>query len=226
MYLRSMKNLTLFLLLFCFISAFAQGQSSATKQKPKFDSSVSELKTELTEDDMPVDTSPVYRKYNPAIPQYYHTSENISDRIYEIPEALMIDSTIVDPHYMNWFAPNHVGAVDMMKSPKGVLNLTLKNEYRGDLQKILESKLLSITDIKNIYLDKANKNKQVIYLLNDDMLTDTANIKIPEICLLHVSIAKASETPYFKTAMPNILIMMISTKYASSKPYHPPMILR
>lgn len=78
--------------------------------------------------------------------------------------------------------------------------------------KLVQSKLLSLNEITNTNLGEFNRTNPILYILNDKLLTDTTGVRIPAMCLTKVTVLKASETAYFKIALPNVLLLMISTK--------------
>ena len=141
--------------------------------------------------------------------------------------AFMLDSTLVDQNYIHYLDSYEINDINIFKNtryPKGVIYMKLKNHAL--LSRMLNSKLLAFSDIRNKYMASDDTHKPVIYLLDKELVTDTTKRRIPEMCLAHVTVAKASEMPYFKTAMPDVLIMMITTKPASTKPYHTPIMIR
>ncbi|QJD95138.1 hypothetical protein HH214_04220 [Mucilaginibacter robiniae] len=108
-------------------------------------------------------------------------------------------------------APQEIASLQIGNNPKypqGSIYITLKDHSL--LDKLLKDKLLTLADIteKNM----PGQKKQIIYLVDNKMLTDTSGIRIPSNYVKNVKVVKANETPYFKTTFPKAVIVMISTK--------------
>lgn len=127
-----------------------------------------------------------------------------------------IDSVKVtngDTYLLNFINPNDIASINVNKDkqyPNGAIFIKLKDH--NILTKILEDKPLSIKDIWKANIPEAEKRRTVLYMLDDKLLTDTAAVRIPSMFVKKVTVVKASEMPYFKTALPNVLLMRISTK--------------
>jgi hypothetical protein len=132
------------------------------------------------------------------------------------PPLYFLDSIQVSPEYMNYITylnPDDISAVHVdkdVKYPNGAVFISFKDHTLVD--KLLKDKILSLNDIRNANVAKADMRKPVIYLIDDKLLTDTANVRIPSMLVRYVTVVKAAETAYFKTALPNVLLMRISTK--------------
>lgn len=131
------------------------------------------------------------------------------------PPAYFIDSIKVNDAspYLTYMNPDEIANVHIDKDktyPHGAIFITLKDHRK--LAEMLQDKLLSISDITKANISPSEKNNQVIYLLDDKLLTDTAGIRVPSKFVRQVTLIKANETAYFKTALPNVLLMKISTK--------------
>jgi hypothetical protein len=128
--------------------------------------------------------------------------------------AYFLDSVKIDNAYLTYLNPDDIAAVNVYKDaklyPNGAVFIALKDHTI--VNKLLNDKLLSLNDIFKANVHEPDRRKPVVYLINDELLTDTSNIRIPSIFVKYVTIVKASETPYFKTALPNILLMKISTR--------------
>ena len=138
----------------------------------------------------------------------------------------LIDSIKVDERYLKYIDPEEIASLNVFKDAlnyhDGAVFIQLKE--KGLLERLMHSKWLSLGEIAGQNIKVADKQKPVLYLVDEKLLTDTSNVRIPVICLNKVSIVKASETEYFKTALPDVLIMMIATKPLSDKP--PSVIIR
>jgi hypothetical protein len=100
------------------------------------------------------------------------------------------------------------------KYPNGAMFIKLKDHKL--LKELMNDKQLSLHDIVKARVEPSEFSKPVIYFLNDKLLTDTARIRIPATRVYAVTITRAAETAYFKTAFPKSLIVTIST--------HPPVM--
>lgn len=126
-----------------------------------------------------------------------------------------IDSIKVNPNqsYLNYINPNDIASINISKDPiypDGAVFITLKDH--NTFTKLRQDKWLSLGDIAKTNITVTDKRKPVLYLLDDKLLTDTAGVRIPSALVKKVTVVKATETPYFKTALPNVLLMMVSTK--------------
>jgi hypothetical protein len=126
-----------------------------------------------------------------------------------------IDSVKTDPSepYYNYINANDIASINVSRDPgypNGAIFITLKDH--NIITKLRQDKLLSLSDIAKTNIPAADIRKPVLYLLDDKLLTDTVGVRIPSTFVKKVTITKASETAYFKTALPNVLLMMISTK--------------
>jgi hypothetical protein len=128
------------------------------------------------------------------------------------PINVFIDSVKFSENILTYIGPNAINSIDVNKDskyPNGVIWIKLKDH--AILEKLLTDKWLSLSDIAKENLESSERNKPVLYLLNDKLLTDTTGIRIPSLCVSKVMVTKASETNYFKTVLPNVLLMMITT---------------
>jgi hypothetical protein len=143
------------------------------------------------------------------------------------PECFL-DSVRMDFSILSYLDPHEIGNIiltkDKKKYPDGAFFLTLKDH--NFFLKLCQSKILSLSDIFNTYATKKEKHKPIIFLLDEKLLTDTTAIRIPDMALFQVTIAQASEVPYFKTALPNVLLMKVTTKWLSTKPYRPKIVFK
>jgi len=157
---------------------------------------------------------PILQPYNPHV--------NALDQT-----AWIIDSVQVSGNWLNYLDPNDIANIDIRKDskyPQGVGSITLKDHKL--LFKILSTAPLSLGAIADTYITISDKHKPILFLLNDKLLTDTSGVIIPDICLEKIVIAKASQLPYFKTTLPDALLMMITTKLISTKVHPPEIMLR
>jgi len=129
--------------------------------------------------------------------------------------AILVDSVFV-PYNMisvlDSIGPNNIKELRVDKSdkkyPNGAIYVTLK----GAVPQSLKGPYISLQEITNKNISAADKGKPVIYVLDGKLLTDTTYVRLPVQRPQVVTVYKASETPYFSTAMPNALLLMISTK--------------
>lgn len=139
-----------------------------------------------------------------------------SEPAYIIDSVRLIDGGV----YSNYIDPNQIATINVVRDaslyPNGALFISLKDH--SILTRLQQDKWLSLSDIASKSIADTGKAKPVLYILNDKLLTDTTGIKIPSICIAGVSLIRASETAYFKTALPDALILMISTKKVDEAP--------
>jgi hypothetical protein len=142
-------------------------------------------------------------------------AQNSNPSEAKIPPVYFIDSVKISDAspYLTYMNTDEVANIHVDKNktyPNGVIFITLKDHRK--LAEMLQDKLLSISDITKANISPSEKNSPVIYLLDDKLLTDTAGIRIPSKFVRQVTLTKADETAYFKTALPNVLLMKIATK--------------
>lgn len=127
--------------------------------------------------------------------------------------AIYVDSVMVSEYYFKSIQPNDILRVDVKRAkefPNGVIYITTKNKQKTE--KLLKSPLLSLGNIAKANILGSQKSRPIIFLLDGAMLTDTANIRIPSLSITGVTVNEAANTPYFKTALPDVIILMVSTK--------------
>ena len=95
------------------------------------------------------------------------------------------------------------------KYPDGAVYITLKD--RSIVPELKKARLLSLGEITDKHVSPTDKGKPILYVLDGKLLADTANIRLSAAHYFGVEIYKASETRYFKQALPNVLLLMIST---------------
>jgi hypothetical protein len=133
----------------------------------------------------------------------------------------IIDSVKVSAMDLNYIDPNEISNINIVKNaqyPDGAIYVTLKDHSL--FTKLFQLPLLSLNDISKANIPASQIHKPVIYILDDKVLTDTALIRIPAVCITKVAVIAAVKTPYFKTALPNVLLMTISTAPLTRKPDH------
>jgi hypothetical protein len=135
------------------------------------------------------------------------TSQNNNLPVY------IIDSVKTSAAYFKYIAPDNISSVNVLKNlqyPVGVIYITLKDH--SEFTKLLQAPLLSLNDIAKTNIPEPERLKPILFILDDKLLTDTVAIRIPSICVHKVTIVRAAETAYFKTVLPDVLLMMVSTK--------------
>ncbi len=133
--------------------------------------------------------------------------------------AIYVDSMMVNINYMNYMHADDILSVDVQRKaefPDGVIYITTKDKQKT--QNLLKSPLLSLKDIVKANIAPGKQSKPIVFLLDGALLTDTANVRIPSLAIYSVKVASADEAPYFKTALPNVLLLKIATK--------PPVMIR
>ena len=127
--------------------------------------------------------------------------------------AIYVDSALVSESYFKSISPNDILRIDVQRAaefPNGVIYITTKNKQQT--QALLKSPLLSLADIAKTNLPPSLRSKPIIFQLDGVMITDTANVRIPALAIKGIIIKAAADMPYFKTALPNVVLLMISTK--------------
>lgn len=127
--------------------------------------------------------------------------------------AIYVDSALVNESYFKSISPDDILRVDVKRAsefPNGVIYITTKNKQQT--QTLLKSQLLSLADIATANLPPSLRSKPVIFQLDRTILTDTAKVRIPALAVRGIIIKEAADTPYFKTALPNVVLLIISTK--------------
>ncbi|MEO8884965.1 MAG: hypothetical protein ABI367_02810 [Mucilaginibacter sp.] len=143
------------------------------------------------------------------------TSAFISSRAQHIAKphpVIMVDSVQMDYNTLALMDPQEINSMNIPHDPKypdGIIYITLKDH--STLQTLLMSKRLSLQNLADKYIAKADKGKPIIYMLNGTLITDTANVRVLAERYYNVQVTKASEMPYFKKAFPNMLLLKVST---------------
>ncbi len=127
--------------------------------------------------------------------------------------TIMVDSVQVPYNSLGQINPQSINTVVVLKNkqfPDGVIYITLKDPKQ--MQTILKSKKFSLQDLANKYIEKADKGKPILYIMNHDLVTDTSNFRILSDLYYSVAVVKAKDSPYFKKAFPNTVLLMVSTQ--------------
>ena len=203
-----MKNILACFLLFYSLSGIAQETTVPAKSgvSTAIDSNILNL-----------------RKVEQSTPIYteYHPDKKSKDIRY------MVDSINVADFYINYIDAKDILAVNVIKNDQysnGMIDIKVKDHIL--LLKLIQSKILSLRDIVTKYIDNNSRHKPIIFFMNKELVTDTAGVRIPDMCLVNITVAKASQMHYYKTAFPDALIMMITTRPASNEPYQAPIYIR
>ncbi|MCC8410620.1 hypothetical protein LJ707_16880 [Mucilaginibacter sp. UR6-1] len=141
----------------------------------------------------------------------YHNTHN--EPVY------YVQGTVINRAYFDFIKPDSIKEIHVIKTddkhPNGAIYITLNNpEY---LKRMLADRLLSIKDILRVKGITVKSKQPVIYVWNDKLLTDTANVRVPESYLRSVRLTPAVNMPYFKTALPNTSVVTIITGVKGEK---------
>ncbi|WP_147321979.1 hypothetical protein [Mucilaginibacter conchicola] len=128
--------------------------------------------------------------------------------------TFVVDSIAKDMDiYVDFIDPKDIENVRRkkdLKYPDGVIFITLKNHKK--LTDLINDRLISLKEIADVNIAMADKKKPLLYIMDDKILTDTNRVRIPSKHFYKVDVIKASDLPYFKVAMPELLILKIITK--------------
>lgn len=128
--------------------------------------------------------------------------------------AIIIDSALVNENYFKYLLAEDIARVDVKRDEAefkdGVIYITTKNKLKTD--SLLKSPLRSLKDIVKANIPLQAKQKPIIFLLDGVLLTDTLNVHIPALAIRKVTIKKSADMPYFKTALPKVIMLIIATK--------------
>lgn len=124
--------------------------------------------------------------------------------------TFIVDSIEVGQNALNNINPNNIQNINVIRNakyPNGAIYVTLKNPRAL----AAASKMVSLQQLTDEQIPAEDKSKTRIYLLDDRLITDTTNLRIDVNAYHNVRIMPAANAPYFKTAMPNTLLIIIST---------------
>ncbi len=125
---------------------------------------------------------------------------------------IMVDSITMPHNILTFIKPEDIKAVHVEKSKDyadGIIYVAMKDHQV--LLDLLKGKMLSLNDLKNTYVPAADRKKPILYVMDFKLLTDTAGIRIPSAHYHKVNVFKGEDSPYFKTVLPNALIVTINT---------------
>lgn len=128
--------------------------------------------------------------------------------------AIMLDSVQMPYNSINQLNPSTVKSMNTTRNnkfPDGVIYMTLKDP--SEVQTILKSKQLSLQQLADKYIEKADKGKPILYVMNDKLVTDTSNVRILSDGPYNITVLNAKYLPYFKTAFPKALLLMVQTTF-------------
>lgn len=139
---------------------------------------------------------------NPRVPQGFQPAYYV--------DSIKMDSTANVLHFIN---PNQIKKITIERDARhknGAIYITLKNHKV--LDSLLNDRQLSLQEILNSNVKADEQKNKALFIWDDKLITDTTNIHFPSKKITRVTVIKASEMPYFKTAFPDMLIVMVSTK--------------
>jgi hypothetical protein len=143
---------------------------------------------------------------------YPSPREQRPSRVIYFVDSIKMDSNI-NMSYLSYLNPNDILNISIGKNPpyiNGAVYITLKNHQ--SLIDFLRDKPISLSEISKSNLSEAKRMQPIIYFLDDKLITDTTNIRLPSKRVTGVILIDANEMPYFKTTFPNALVLLISTK--------------
>lgn len=109
------------------------------------------------------------------------------------------DITVINPDNLD-----KIVAITTKKHPDGVMYIRLKDHKPATERK------LSLAELTDKYIADEDKKLPRIYVMDDTLLLDTTNVRIGEYNSSSIMITNGTEVPYFKVALPNVLIITVS----------------
>jgi hypothetical protein len=91
----------------------------------------------------------------------------------------------------------------------GIVYITLKDH--NSIKNLTRAKKLSLKQLTDAHVAKADKRRPIIYLMDHVLVTDTTGIRIPTEKFYSIQVIKAADTPYLKQAFPDALLLTVST---------------
>ncbi len=125
---------------------------------------------------------------------------------------ILVDSVTMPHNIMSFIKDEYIKEINVEKSKDyddGIIKVTLKDHQV--LTELLKGKMLTLNDLKNTHVLPADQKKPLLYVMNFNLITDTAGIRIPSAHYYKVDVVKGENTPYFKKVLPNAMIMVINT---------------
>ncbi len=123
---------------------------------------------------------------------------------------VVVDSITMPHNILTFIKPDDIKATQVeISKDNDIIYVTMKDHQV--VLDLLKHKMLSLNDLKNTYVQAADRKKPVLYVMDFSLLTDTTGIRIPSMYYHKVNVVKSEDTPYFKTVLPNALIMIINT---------------
>ncbi|RYY36818.1 MAG: hypothetical protein EOP46_05015 [Sphingobacteriaceae bacterium] len=157
------------------------------------------------------DIAPIIPQAKTTIYQQFYTPGKQNGT----PPVYFVDSVKISQSYFRLINADDIESINVSKDkkyPNGAIYIALKDKTK--LNKLLQQKLLSLNDFAKAALKVSSTDKQIVYMLDDKLITDTTGISIPATYLEQVKILTPQEAPYFHTTFPKALIMKISSKPA------------
>jgi len=123
---------------------------------------------------------------------------------------ILVDSITMPHNILTFIKPDDIKAVQVERSKDNDIVYVTMKDHQVVLD-LLKHKMLSLNDLKNTYVQAADRKKPILYVMDYSLLTDMASIRIPATYYHKVNVVKSDDTPYFKTVLPNALIITINT---------------
>lgn len=135
----------------------------------------------------------------------------LDGRIRSSHAIIFVDSVKMEFNTFNVLDTTVIKSVNIVNknSYTDTVYITLKDH--NYIKNLTWAKNLSLKELTNMNIAKADRGKPIIYIMNHILLTDTTGVRIPSEKFYSVKITKATEIPYFKQTFPDALLINIET---------------
>ena len=135
----------------------------------------------------------------------------LSGRVSSLNSVIFVDSVKMEFNTLNDLDTSVIRSMNTVNknSMYDTVYVTLKDH--NYIKNLKRAKKLSLKELTDTHITKADKGKPIIYIMDNWLLTDTAGVSISTEKFYAVKVTKAIETPYLKQAFPQALLFEIFT---------------
>ncbi|QQL48631.1 hypothetical protein [Mucilaginibacter ginkgonis] len=129
-----------------------------------------------------------------------------------LPAIYKVDGTLLNDKATDYLKEKDIEVKKIVHTPfpqRDTVYITLKD--RKLLTKILLATRLTVQQIAQQNVSGISKTSQIIFLLNDTLITQTAKLKISSLKVFNIKVLRATKTSYY-TNFPDVTFLYIYTK--------------
>jgi hypothetical protein len=129
----------------------------------------------------------------------------------KLPPAIFIDGQRVN-YPITYLDPNNWASLQVVKGEDSV------NKTSGVIYLMTKSHLLPLTLADISRAQPGLNTKNIVYIIDDEMIKDTMNVRIDSSVILRVQAVNSADNPYLIKGSDSFGVLLISTKIKFKEP--------